>query len=160
MSKALSKKRQRFIQEYLVDLNGTQAAIRSGYSPKTASKQAWQLLENSRIQEAIQEAQQRRSTRIELDQDYVVNGLVENFERAMQTRPALDRSGKPTGEYTYQGNVANKALELIGKHLGMFVEKRQIEGNLNVSRTDLPDEELVGRAVAIIEKLNAGADGQ
>ena len=57
---------------------------------------------------------------------WVIEQLVENVDRAMQTVPMLDRDGVPTGEYTYAGAVANKSLELIGKELGMFVGKRDV----------------------------------
>ena len=53
--------------------------------------------------------------------EYIVEKLKENVERAMQERPVLDKEGKPTGEYVYQGNVANKGLELLGKSIGMWV---------------------------------------
>ena len=58
--------------------------------------------------------------------DWVLPMLKENAERAMQVRPVLDIRGQATGEYSWDGNVANRALELIGKHLGMFVEKREL----------------------------------
>ena len=51
--------------------------------------------------------------------------LEKNYERAMQEEPILDRDGNSTGEYKYQGMVANKALELIGRHLAMFTDKHQ-----------------------------------
>ncbi len=53
----------------------------------------------------------------------MIENLKRNLERSMQERPVLDSSGKPTGEYRYAGNVANKALELLGRELGMFVER-------------------------------------
>jgi len=58
-----------------------------------------------------------------VDRAYVLAGLKENFERAMQHRPVLDAKGNETGIYAYNGQVANRALELIGKELGMFVER-------------------------------------
>ena len=45
----------------------------------------------------------------------------------MQAAPVLDRDGEPTGEYQYQGQAANRALELLGKELGMFVERKQVD---------------------------------
>src|SRR5262249_20570264 len=56
----------------------------------------------------------------------VVRSLVENVRRSMQAVPARDGDGNPIGEYRYEGAVANKALELLGRHLGMFVEKQEI----------------------------------
>ena len=53
--------------------------------------------------------------------------MVENYGKAAQAIPILDQYGDPTGIYTFQGHVANKALELIGKELGMFREKDRTE---------------------------------
>lgn len=48
--------------------------------------------------------------------------LKDNVERAMQSKPVLDRKGEPTGEYVYDGAVANRGLELLGRHLSLFPE--------------------------------------
>lgn len=73
--KALPDKQARFVEEYLIDLNATQAAIRAGYSEKTARQQAYQLLGRAHIQDAILEAKQRRTERTEVTQDAVVEEL-------------------------------------------------------------------------------------
>lgn len=73
--KPLSDKRARFVQEYLLDLNGTKAAIRAGYSAKTAPQAANQLLNRTDIQVALQEAMQARSKRTEITQDMVLQEL-------------------------------------------------------------------------------------
>lgn len=122
----MTSRQERFVEEFLVDLNATQAAIRAGYSKKTARVQASQLLTKLNIQEAIAEAKTNRIERIQLNQNYVLTRLVENVERAMQNRPVLDAKGDPTGEYVYAGTVANKALELLGKHLGMFQDRIEV----------------------------------
>jgi phage terminase small subunit len=67
---------------------------------------------------------------------WVLEGLRENKERAMQAEPVLDREGNPTGEYVYQGSVANRALELIGKQLGMFVDRVEVQGGLRILVVD------------------------
>ena len=59
----LTPKQQRFVEEYLIDLNATQAAIRSGYSEKTAQERSSRLLSNVMVQAAIQEAQSKRAER-------------------------------------------------------------------------------------------------
>jgi hypothetical protein len=56
---------------------------------------------------------------------WVMARLKEIVERAMQAVQVLDHDGNPTGEYSYQGNVASKALELLGKEIGMFVGRRE-----------------------------------
>jgi phage terminase small subunit len=71
----LSPKQQRFIKEYLIDLNGTQAAIRAGYSKKTANEQAARLLANVSIQQRLKEEMDTRCERIERTADDVVRAL-------------------------------------------------------------------------------------
>jgi phage terminase small subunit len=72
VSVALTPKQERFVQEYLVDLNATQAAIRAEYSEKTAYSQGQRLLKNVEIQAAIQNATQKRQQRVEITQDRVL----------------------------------------------------------------------------------------
>lgn len=72
---ALTAKQERFVAEYLIDLNATQAAIRAGYSPKTAGEQASRLLANVKISDAVAEAQAKRAQRTEITQDMVIAEL-------------------------------------------------------------------------------------
>lgn len=72
----LNAKQQRFAQEYLVDLNATQAALRAGYSEKTAHSQGQRLLKHVEVAEAIAEAQAARSKRTGITQDKVLAELV------------------------------------------------------------------------------------
>lgn len=74
---ALTPKQRRFVDEYLKDLNATQAAIKAGYASRTANRTGSRLLSNADIQAAIQEAQAARSQRTQIDADYVLNRLVE-----------------------------------------------------------------------------------
>ncbi len=71
----LTPKQARFVEEYLIDLNATQAAIRAGYSAKTANEQGAQLLAKLSIRKAVAEAQAIRSTRTVITQDEVIQGL-------------------------------------------------------------------------------------
>ena len=119
----MNDRQRRFVSEYIVDLNGTQAAIRAGYSAKTANEQAARLLADVSIAREITAAIAKRTERVEVTQDYVIGKLLENVQRAMQAEPVLDKLGNPTGEYVYQGAVANQALNLLGKHLGMFADQ-------------------------------------
>lgn len=114
--------------EYLKDLNGTQAAIRAGYSAKTAAVIASENLTKPNLAAAITEAQAKRAKESEIDAAWVVERLKRNAERAAQAEPVRDAEGRPTGEYTYQGSVVNAALGLIGKHLGMFVDRSEVTG--------------------------------
>lgn len=119
----LNPRQQTFVDAYLIDPNAAQAAKLAGYSHRTAQTQGSRLLSNAMVGDAIQAARDQRAARLELSQDWVIDQLRENVERAMQKCPVLDRAGTATGEYTYQGSVANKALELLGKRLGMFSGK-------------------------------------
>lgn len=72
---ALTPKQQAFVDEYLVDLNATQAAIRAGYSVKTAHEQASRLLANVKVAEAVVDAKNARSERTKIDADWVLQRL-------------------------------------------------------------------------------------
>lgn len=109
---ALNPKRQRFVEEYLVDLNGTQAAIRAGYSKKTANEQASRLLATVSVQEAIQAAQAKRAKKTKITQEMVLQRLWEEGQR--------------TGEGATHG-ARVRALELVGRHQGMrFAERKEL----------------------------------
>jgi phage terminase small subunit len=118
----LAPARERFCQEYLVDLNAARA-YRTAYpraSPKSARVNAARLLTDDRVIDRIQHLMAARATRVQLSADWVLERLKDNVERAMQTIPVLDAEGMPAGEYRYEGAVANRALELLGRHLGLF----------------------------------------
>lgn len=61
-----------------------------------------------------------------LTKRWVIETLMENVAKSMQAKAVLNDDGEPIGEYSYQGNVANRALELLGKELGMFVDRKEI----------------------------------
>ncbi|HCO8764735.1 TPA: terminase small subunit [Pseudomonas aeruginosa] len=74
---ALTKKQRLFVDEYLIDLNATQAAIRAGYSTRRATEIGYQLLQRSEVAQAIQAAMAERSKRTEVEADYVIRRLRE-----------------------------------------------------------------------------------
>lgn len=87
---------------------------------------------------------------------WVVARLVETAERALQAVPVTDRKGEPTGEFTYQGSVALRALELLGRELGMFSDRKEPpEGGVEA----LSDEDLERRAVRLAQALGVGRMG-
>lgn len=90
---SLTDKQQRFVEEYLIDLNGTQAALRAGYSPRTANEQAAQLLAKLSIQEAVQEAQAKRSQRVQIDQDWVLKRLAAIADCDIRNLVSWDEGG-------------------------------------------------------------------
>lgn len=107
---ALTPKQERFVQEYLVDLNATAAAKRAGYSEKNAGKIGPELLGKTRISSAIQKAMQARSYRTEVTQDYVIGKLKEIADK--------DASDAQDSDLRYANKI--RALELLGKHTGAF----------------------------------------
>lgn len=136
-----TEKQQMFIDEYLVDLNATQAAIRAGYSERTAKSQGHRLLTNVDIRTRIEELKKTRADRLNLDAYWVLKRLMDISDRAMQQEPVMEfdyveQRLVPTGEYQFDSSGANKATELIGKHLGMFKETVKHEGELNVTFVD------------------------
>jgi len=111
----LTNKQARFVDEYLVDLNATQAAIRAGYSEKTAMEQGYQLLQKTSVQERIQILMNERSKRTEITADQVLEGIADIA----------------FAEISEDISAANKlrGMELLGKHLAMFTERHVVEDN-------------------------------
>lgn len=122
MADGLTDKQARFVQEYLIDCNGTQAAIRAGYSKRTARDIAAENLAKPNIAEAIAKRQAKVATKAEVTQEWVIAKL----------RQAADEC---LGDGDKRNAAAGiKAVELLGKHLGMMVDRQQVEqsGTLTV----------------------------
>ena len=115
MADKLTDKQQRFVEEYLIDLNATQAALRAGYSEKNADKIGSELLGKTRVAESVAEAQGKISKRTKVTVDRVVTGLLKEAENTDDGA-------------THSARVA--AWAHLGKHLGIFVEK--VEQNVTV----------------------------
>ena len=161
---ALTAKQKRFVEEYLIDLNATQAAIRAGYSSKTAQEQSSRLLSNVMVQETIAKAMAERSKRTGINQDRVIQELARiafvNPQNVIQTSKASVRqdiseddaaciqavkvkmSESENGsscEREVRLNDKLKALELLGKHLGMFKDKVEVDGSLKAETSKLDE---------------------
>ena len=106
----LTAKQARFVDEYLIDLNATAAARRAGYATKNADRIGPELLGKTCVQQAIQKRMQERSQRTQITQDEILRDLVSIKDHCMD-------------EEFYDAKNAIKALELCGKHLGMFTDK-------------------------------------
>lgn len=96
----------------------------AGYKPSEPN--ASRLTRHDKVQARVAEIQGRAAERAEISKAWVLEKLVENAARAMQHKAVLDEDGEPIGEYRYEGGVANRALELVGKELGMFVDRKEI----------------------------------
>lgn len=140
----LTEKQGRFVEEYLVDLNATEAAKRAGYSEKTAYSIGFENLRKPEIQEAIQEAMDARSKRTEITQDRVLQELaaigfarITDCVRVMDGRVVVQDTdtlsdtqrsaimGIKEGKFGLEVKMYDKvrALEKLGEHLGLFTGK-------------------------------------
>ena len=134
-TKNLSPKQQRFVEEYLLDLNATQAAVRAGYSKKTARAIASENLAKPNIQEAVAKAKQERSEATKVDAKWVLKQAVEVHQRVMQeikpvrnpkTREQVsDDNGNAL--FAFNAAAANRSLEIIGKHVEVAAFKDRLE---------------------------------
>lgn len=161
----LTPKQQRFVEEYLIDLNATQAAIRSGYSEKTAAAIGAENLIKPNIAKAIEKAQNKRTEQTQIDAAYVLKRLVEIDQ--MDVLDIMDDDGnvKPLRDWPkiwrqYISNIETismddgegwlkkikwpdkvKNLELLGKHVSVGAFKDKVEhtgpngGDINVTIT-------------------------
>lgn len=127
----LTPKQKKFVSEYLIDLNATQAAMRAGYSEKTANEQGARLLAHVSVKEAIAKALAQREARTLITQDSVLADLREVADICMGRKPVkfavvVKNTREGTAEpvevtgTVFEPKDANKALELLGKHLGLF----------------------------------------
>lgn len=150
----LNEKQRRFVAEYLVDLNATQAAIRAGYSEKTAHSQGPRLLEHVGIQAAIAAANQKRQHRTEITQDRVLQELArlgfsdlrrifaedgrllrpeewpDDVAASVASIEVVTRSvGEGDVEHVAKVKLWDKpkAIEMIGRHLAMFTDKLEVD---------------------------------
>lgn len=119
---ALTGKHKKFADEYLIDLNATQAYLRAGYKCKedVARRNASRLLTNADVQSYIEERQQKLQKKTGMDQEWVLN----------QYKYLYDENKDKDAQ------VAKSTLDSVAKHLGMFTDKLQIDGNINYSYED------------------------
>ena len=133
----MNYKQQQFVNEYLIDLNATQAAIRAGYSAKTAGSKGEQLLKIVAIKAAVGAALDERRKKNEVTADYVISSLKEVAERCLQRAKAVNAKGEQIrdeegrGIWQFDSAGANKALGLLGKYLGLFTDKVQVNMTLS-----------------------------
>ncbi len=143
--RGLTDKQALFVQEYLVDLNATQAAIRAGYSARTAEWIGPQLLGKSHVSSAIAMKMAARSKRTEITADLVMRDVEAIKRDAM--RESTDKDGNPA---MVNHAAALKACELQGKHLGMFTDK------VAMTIESSSDEELDAKIVDLLRKTGIG----
>lgn len=150
--KELEPMQRRFVEEYLFDLNQTKAAIRAGYSARSAASRASKLMKQKKVAEAVQTAMAERSRRTGVSQDRIIEELAKvafvnpadlmdlNTAKVKDGFSAADAAAVSTVRYKRSSSETGssvernidmhnkiKALELLGKHLGMFNDKLSVE---------------------------------
>ena len=141
MTALANPKHERFAQELASGKTLEQAHGIAGY--KASRSGASQLKQNVNISNRITEILKQREAihgqatadaikATSLTKEWVIEMLTQNVAKAMQATSVLNDDGEPIGEYSYQGSVANRALELLGKEMGMFIERTQNE-NVNTN---------------------------
>lgn len=165
----LTNKQQRFIEEYLIDLNGTQAAIRAGYSPNSAKEIASENLSKPNIRARIDERMAELSKRTGVNQERIIRELARiafldptklvnmNDATIMDDAAEDDRAAiasvkvkEVSGDFESIEREVRfadkiKALELLGKRFGMWVDKQQVD---------------IQGAVQIVDDVPRGDDGK
>ncbi|MDY0394776.1 terminase small subunit [Virgibacillus halophilus] len=151
-----SAKQQIFVDEYIIDMNATQAAIRAGYSKKTARQQGQRLLTKAVIQQAIEKRLDEKKEELIMKQDEILILLSEQARRqatdyqvVLTEKPRFDDDGNFLGiekkpeivEVPTQNKDAIKALDLLGKRYAMWTEKQQVENITPVFVDDIPDDD-------------------
>ncbi len=118
----MTPRQKRFVEEYLKDPNATQAAVRAGYSEKTAAVIGSENLRKPKIAEAVKESQAKRAERVEITADMILAELWKNVEMARDL-------GKMTD--------SNRALELCDKHIGALTERLHVTSDKNTAVDEL-----------------------
>jgi phage terminase small subunit len=150
---------ERFAQELAKGKSATEAYVEAGYkanSGNAATLKSDQSI-STRVSELIsehaemhREATQMATERLSIDREWVLTQLVENANRAMQAVAVKGNDGAATGEFKYEGSVANRALELIGKEIGMFVDRTEnVNHNHDVSDRPASEDEWAAENPAI-----------
>lgn len=117
----MNPKFKRFADEYLVDCNATQAAIRAGYSEKTAGQIGYQLLHNTSISAYLKEKTQSVADKLGIDAEFVLRSI---RDIGTQTQPRIARANPA---------VSLKAFETLGKHLKLFDEDDKSNPNIVIN---------------------------
>lgn len=120
---ALTAKQQKFADEYLIDLNATQAAIRAGYSERTARQIGQQNLSKLDIQKYLTEQMQHRQSATIASADEVLEYLTSVLRGTPQETSIVDEGGVATVEIIPSTKERLRSAELLGKRYGLYTDK-------------------------------------
>lgn len=132
----LTAKQQRFAAEYLIDLNGTQACIRAGYSKNGADVQAVRLLGDARIMAAIQEGRKKRQERTEITQDRVLQEVARLAFLDIRKAFNADGSLKPLHELDDDTAAALSGLDIFEEYAGRGEDREAIGQTKKIKLAD------------------------
>ncbi|MCT3443806.1 terminase small subunit [Limosilactobacillus fermentum] len=130
ITKKLTLKQQRFVDEYIISGNATQAAIKAGYSKKTANRIATENLSKPVIKTAIDKRNAEIQSEKTMDMQEVME-LLASIARGETTEETVTNKGDVIETATRNSDKL-KALELIGKRFGAWTDKKEISGNLDI----------------------------
>lgn len=137
----MNARQLKFAQEYLKNPEAKESAIKAGYSKKTAKEKGCFLLKNKEIQEYLKKHRAIAEEKTGLTVEWVLNRFKEISDRCMQAEPVMIYDGQSwveSGEYRFDSSGANKATEMIGKHVGAF--EKDNEQKKNTTIVNLPDD--------------------
>ena len=158
----LTDKQERFIHALMLDPeeNYTNATIKAGYSVKTAKSIASQLMAKPHIVAELNRRKTDRASRMQVDADYVVQELLKAVKVATGELPTITSTktnGKTKNAAIYKTNLAalNKSLELLGRHVGMFTDKQElnVSGSLEQTISDISKQNANER-ISLLPKDN------
>ena len=133
MAALKNQRHELFAQAIASGKTADEAYQDAGYKENRGN--AARLNANESISDRVREILDRSAKKVEIDQAWVLKQLVDNVERGLQKVPVMEPDGDggwvESGTWKYEGAVVNKALELIGKHFGMFVEKVEHKGEFS-----------------------------
>jgi phage terminase small subunit len=132
----LNERQKRFVEEYIIDLNATAAAVRSGYSEKTAYSIGQRLLKKVEIQQYMSELMAEKDKKTIADQDEILSFLTSVLRgEVCEQVPLLAGNGFQELRRLDEANPKDrlKAAELLGKRYAMWVDKKEVEGDLSVN---------------------------
>ena len=147
----LTKQRLLFCKEYIIDLNATQAAVRAGYSEKTAKQQGSKLLTFVDVEEEIQRLMDKRAQKVEITSEDILNDILNTRETCKAHMLVETEYGEKIDSAALNGR--NKANELLGKHLKLFTDKvESVNVNHNLNEEVLTPEQRKARIKELLDK--------
>lgn len=150
MVRKLTARAQRFAAEYILDLNGTQAAVRAGYARKRAAEMAYQLLQDPRVIDLIAKLQSERVERTRIDADYVLNRLAEIDQMDFLDIMNDDMSLRPLREWPKVWRQYLSSFELAELFEGQGDERKMIGVLKKIKWPDkVKNLELLGKHVSV-----------